>query len=93
MSRVFNCVQFGQHVRCFSLKGLLLCTSTGVLQEGRAGTDVAVRVAERAADLDTRSAEATCEEDRQMICVARRKSETHRVWTGICCPLGVKDLI
>lgn len=48
-------------------EGLLLCTSTGVLQEGRAGTDVAVRVAERAANLDTRSAKATDEEDRQMI--------------------------
>lgn len=50
-----------------NFQGLLLCTSTGVLQQGRAGTDVAVKVAERAADLDTRSAEASDEEDRQMI--------------------------
>eukprot|EP00438_Fugacium_kawagutii_P017000 Skav232630 [mRNA] locus=scaffold12:172875:181436:+ [translate_table: standard] len=47
--------------------GLLLCTSTGVLQHGNAGTDVAVAVAETVAELDTRSAEATAEEDRQMI--------------------------
>ncbi|CAK9068655.1 unnamed protein product [Durusdinium trenchii] len=50
-----------------SFQGLLLCTSTGVLQEGKAGTDVAVAVAQRAAELDTRSASATAEEDRQMI--------------------------
>eukprot|EP00438_Fugacium_kawagutii_P022328 Skav221799 [mRNA] locus=scaffold4067:228872:236434:- [translate_table: standard] len=47
--------------------GLLLCTSTGVLQEGQAGTDVAVAVARTAANLDTRSAQATSEGDRQMI--------------------------
>ncbi len=48
-------------------RGLLLCTATGVLQEGRAGTDVAVAVAKRVKDLDTRSAEATSEDDRVMI--------------------------
>lgn len=48
-------------------QGLLLCASTGVLQEGRAGTDVAVRVAQRARDLDTRSAGASNEADLQMI--------------------------
>lgn len=47
--------------------GLLLCTSTGVLQHGNAGTDVAVAVAETVAELDIRSAEATAEEDRLMI--------------------------
>eukprot|EP00438_Fugacium_kawagutii_P003168 Skav218948 [mRNA] locus=scaffold678:309386:312100:+ [translate_table: standard] len=46
---------------------LLLCTSTGVLQEGRAGTDVAVRVAERVRELDTRTAQASNQEDLQMI--------------------------
>ena len=51
--------------------GLLLCTSTGVLQEGRAGTDVAVRVAERARELDTRTAQASNQEDLRMIHVAR----------------------
>ena len=47
--------------------GLLLCTSTGVLQQGKAGTDVAVAVAKTVAELDTRSAKATDEEDRLMI--------------------------
>ena len=47
--------------------GLRLCTSTGVLQEGQAGTDVAVAVARTAANLDTRGAKATSEGDRQMI--------------------------
>ena len=47
--------------------GLLLCTSTGVLQQGNAGTDVAVAVAKTVAELDTRSAKATDEEDRLMI--------------------------
>ncbi|CAE7256213.1 Scube1 [Symbiodinium microadriaticum] len=59
------------HTICLSQdgrsQGLLLCTSTGVLQEGKAGADVAVAVAERAKDLGTRSAKATSEEDRQMI--------------------------
>lgn len=48
-------------------QGLLLCTSTGVLQEGRAGTDVAVRVAERVRELDTRTAQASNQEDLRMI--------------------------
>ncbi|CAK9046636.1 unnamed protein product [Durusdinium trenchii] len=47
--------------------GLLLCTSSGVLQQGKAGTDVAVAVAQTVATLDTRSAVASAEEDRQMI--------------------------
>ena len=47
--------------------GLLLCTSTGVLQQGNAGTDVAVAVAKTVAELDARSAKATDEEDRLMI--------------------------
>jgi len=37
------------------------------LQEGKAGTDIAVAVARTAKELDTRSAEATSEEDRKMI--------------------------
>lgn len=48
-------------------QGLLLCTSTGVLQEGKAGTDVAVAVAKTAKELDTQAAQATAEEDRLMI--------------------------
>lgn len=48
-------------------QGLRLCTSTGVLQEGQAGTDVAVAVARTAANLDTCGAKATSEGDRQMI--------------------------
>ena len=54
------------------MEGLLLCASTGVLQEGRAGTDVAVRVAQRARDLDTRSAGASNERDLQMIHVPQQ---------------------
>lgn len=41
--------------------------ATGAPARGEAGTDVAVAVAQRAAELDTRSASATAEEDRQMI--------------------------
>ena len=48
-------------------QGLLLCTSTGVLQHGKAGADVAVAVAKTVAELDTRGARATSEEDRLMI--------------------------
>ena len=48
-------------------QGLFLCTSTGVLQEGKAGTDVAVGVAQAVECLDTRAAQATSEEDRKMI--------------------------
>jgi len=48
-------------------QGLLLCTSTGVLQEGKAGTDVAMAVAKTVTDLDIRSAQASSEEDRLMI--------------------------
>ena len=48
-------------------QGLLLCTSTGILQEGKAGADVSVAVGKTVAELDTRSAEATDEEDRAMI--------------------------
>lgn len=54
--------------RSGNFQGLLLCTSTGVLQEGKAGTDVAVAVAKTAAELDTENAQATSEEDRLMIC-------------------------
>eukprot|EP00435_Cladocopium_sp_Y103_P063625 s183_g25.t1 len=61
---VYHTIQLS---RSNHFQGLLLCSSTGVLQEGHAGTDVAVRVAERAANLDTRSAGATAEEDRKMI--------------------------
>lgn len=48
-------------------QGLLLCTSNGVLQEGQAGTDVAVAVAKTVTDLDIRGAQASSEEDRLMI--------------------------
>ena len=48
-------------------QGLLLCASTGVLQQGKAGTDVAVAVATKVAELDTRGAQASDETDRQMI--------------------------
>lgn len=48
-------------------QGLLLCASTGVLQQGKAGTDVAVAVAKKVAELDTRGAQASDETDRHMI--------------------------
>ncbi|CAE7759812.1 FRAS1, partial [Symbiodinium pilosum] len=47
--------------------GLLLCTSTGVLQQGQAGTDIAMAVAKRLAALDLRNAQASDEGDRLMI--------------------------
>lgn len=48
-------------------QGLLLCTSAGVLQQGNAGTDVAVAVAKTVAELDTENAKASDESDRLMI--------------------------
>eukprot|EP00438_Fugacium_kawagutii_P004681 Skav205562 [mRNA] locus=scaffold1407:33022:44938:- [translate_table: standard] len=50
-----------------AFEGLLLCTSSGVLQQGNAGTDVAVAVANTVANLDTRTAEASNQSDRLMI--------------------------
>ena len=44
-----------------------------MLQEGQAGTDVAMAVASTAANLDTRAAKATSETDRQMIHVPRSR--------------------
>ena len=48
-------------------QGLLLCASTDVLQEGQAGTDISIAVAEHVEQLDIRAAQATSEEDRMMI--------------------------
>ena len=62
---------FGFRKLLLPLRGLLLCTSTDVLQEGRAGTDVAVRVAERVRELDTRTAQASNQNDLRMIHAAR----------------------
>ena len=50
-----------------------------MLQEGQAGTDVAMAVASTAADLDTRAAKATSEADRQMIHVPRSSSVKGKV--------------
>ena len=61
---VYQTIHLSQS-QCF--QGLLLCTSAGVLQQGNAGTDVAVAVAKTVAQLDTRSAEASVESDRLMI--------------------------
>lgn len=47
--------------------GLLLCTPSGVLRDGRAGTDVAMATARRLAVLDLRDAEASCPKDLQLI--------------------------
>ena len=44
-----------------------------MLQEGQAGTDVAMAVARTTANLDTRAAKATSEADRQMIHVPRSR--------------------
>lgn len=61
---VYHTIQFSKSDH---FQGLLLCTSTGVLQEGRAGTDVAVKVGECAKNLDTRAADASNKEDKAMI--------------------------
>lgn len=61
---VYHTIHFS---RSGNFQGLLLCTSTGVLQEGKAGTDVAVAVAKTAAELDTQNAKATSEDDKLMI--------------------------
>lgn len=70
---VYHTIQFSQSGDHF--QGLLLCTSTGVLQEGRAGTDVAVKVGECAKNLDTRAAEASNEKDKAMIHELIKKME------------------
>ena len=62
--QVYQTICLSQN-ECF--QGLLLCTSAGVLQQGNAGTDVALAVAKTVAELDTRSAEATVESDWLMI--------------------------
>lgn len=48
-------------------KGLVFCTSAGVLNDGVASTDIVMGVAERIAALDLADAGATCRRDREMI--------------------------
>jgi len=50
---------------CF--KGLMFCTSAGVLNDGIASTDIVMGVAERIAALDLADAGATCKRDQDMI--------------------------
>jgi len=48
-------------------QGLYLCTSTGVLQKGKAGVDVAMRIAERLTKLRLENATASVQKDKEMI--------------------------
>ena len=47
--------------------GLHFCTSTGVINQGQSGTDVAMATAKRLASLDLREAQATNAEDQRTI--------------------------
>ena len=47
--------------------GLQFCTSTGVINAGQSGTDVAMATAKRLANLDMRSADASNPDDLRMI--------------------------
>jgi len=47
--------------------GLWLCTNSGVLHEGKAGVDVAMRIAERLSTLRLENATASVQEDKDMI--------------------------
>lgn len=50
-----------------NFQGLWLCTSSGVLHEGKAGVDVAMRIAERLATLRLEDATASVKKDKDMI--------------------------
>lgn len=53
--------------RASSFQGLLLCTSSGVLRNGKGGIEIAMKVATCLATLDLRDAKATDERDLVMI--------------------------
>lgn len=48
-------------------QGLWLCTTTGVLHKGRAGVDVAMRIAQRLSSLKLEDASASFQKDKDMI--------------------------
>ncbi|CAE7222804.1 Megf9, partial [Symbiodinium microadriaticum] len=50
-----------------SFEGLWLCTATGVLHKGKAGVDVAMRIAERLSTLKLEDATASVQKDKDMI--------------------------
>ncbi|CAE7252395.1 unnamed protein product [Symbiodinium natans] len=50
-----------------TFQGLWLCTATGVLHKGKAGVDVAMRIAERLATLKLEDATASVQKDKDMI--------------------------
>eukprot|EP00913_Durusdinium_trenchii_P018448 g17331.t1 len=47
-------------------EGLWLCTSTGVLHEGKAGVDVALHLAKRLSNLRLEDATASVQKDKDM---------------------------
>ncbi|CAE7651171.1 unnamed protein product [Symbiodinium necroappetens] len=49
-----------------SFEGLWLCTATGVLHKGKAGVDVAMRIAERLSTLKLEDATASVQKDKDM---------------------------
>jgi len=50
-----------------SFGGLMLCTPSGVLNQGTANMNTAIKIAQRCSRLDMRNAEASCEDDKQKI--------------------------
>ncbi|CAE7656380.1 unnamed protein product [Symbiodinium pilosum] len=50
-----------------TFQGLWLCTATGVLHKGKAGVDVAMRIAERLSTLRLEDATASVQKDKDMI--------------------------
>jgi len=50
-----------------NFQGLLLCTSSGLLNSGSGSVTVAMALAARVADMDLQTAQATSENDAQMI--------------------------
>lgn len=54
-------------IRRENFKGLSLCTTTGVLQKGKSGVDLPMRIAERLAKLRLEDATASVQKDKEMI--------------------------
>jgi len=54
-------------IRRDNFKGLYLCTTTGVLQKGKSGVDLPMRIAERLAKLRLEDATASVQKDKEMI--------------------------
>lgn len=54
-------------IRRENFKGLSLCTTTGVLQKGKSGVDLPMRIAKRLAKLRLEDATASVQKDKEMI--------------------------